>query len=71
MPCPICGEHSGFHVGRCEQYAPPPELVGPPTSEEFLRFAFPDNPKFRKPERPPMPDWVKEKLAREALDKTS
>lgn len=67
-PCPICGDLDGFHVDRCDDYAPPAALVGPASSEEFLRFKFPDNPKFRKSVRPPIPDWVLEKRRLEALE---
>lgn len=38
MECPICGLQGGFHIGRCHEYSPTPELVGPGNSKEFMAW---------------------------------
>lgn len=36
MNCPICFEPSGFHAGRCYEYAPTEGTAGPGNSKEFM-----------------------------------
>lgn len=38
MNCPICDQPNGFHGGRCYEYSPTPELVGPKESKAFMEF---------------------------------
>jgi hypothetical protein len=36
MNCPICFEPSGFHAGRCHEYAPTEGTSGPGNSKNFM-----------------------------------